>query len=244
MQAQSLLGSARTIDARLEDLLSVNLLAGSSVAWTHAAVIRETLGDVAEQLRASAPFPATGDSARTGDAVRTDDSSRTGDSVRTDDSSRTGDSTGEDEAFFDLLDALAANESATPERVAQFLDGGQQTLDRLRDAGRVGVRASTLVIPLDGESSGRNWWAVLEYLCESVDRLAAKASRLQSRVVVDGADSLLVTAWDSIAERLDVLRDVLDETIANGRYAGRSATVGEEPTEFVAWTADQFRSEE
>lgn len=210
MQAQSLLESTRTIDARLDDLLSVNLLAGSSVAWTHAAVIRATLGDVAEQLRASAPFPSSSDSTR------------------------------EDEAFLDLLGALAESEDPTPECVAELLDGGQQTIDRLRDADRVEIRASTLVVPLDGDPSGCNWWSLLKYLHESVGQLAAKAGRLRSRIVVDGTDNLLVTAWDSVAERLNVLGGVLDETIANGRYAGRSATVDDEPTEFVAWTADQF----
>jgi len=41
-----------------------------------------------------------------------------------------------------------------------------------------------------------------------------------------------------------VLADVLDEMTANGRYAGRQATVADdEPTGFASWTADQFGGE-
>lgn len=227
MQAKSLLGSARVIDRRLEDLLAANRLADAPEAWTHAAVIRETLGDVAEQLRASVPLPAASDEPDPDDG-----------------------------RFVRLLDAVAGERDPTLERVAEAVapesspadddspaSADTGPLDRLRDDDRVEVRGSTLVVPLGDDPAGRNWWAVLAYLHESVADLAAKASRVRSRMVVTGADGLLVEAWDSVAERLDVLGDVLDGMTANGRYAGRSVNAGDGPTEFVSWTADQFRSD-
>lgn len=223
MQAKSLLGSARVIDRRLEDLLAANLLSEGPAAWTHATAIRDALGDVAEQLRASVPLPAASD-----------------------------DPDATDETFFGLLDAVASDPDPTPERVAETLTGESPAdatdddgpLARLREDARVEVRGSRLVVPLGGDPAGRNWWAVLEYLRESVAALASKASRVRSRMVVTSADGLLVTAWDSVTERLDVLAEVLDEMTANGRYAGRQATAADEgPTEFVAWTADEFGGE-
>uniref|UniRef100_UPI0018E5816E hypothetical protein n=1 Tax=Halorussus litoreus TaxID=1710536 RepID=UPI0018E5816E len=89
MQAQSLLGSARVIDRRLEDLLSANRFAEAPEPWTHAAAIRDTLGDVAEQLRASVPLPAASD-----------------------------DPDDRDEQFVGLLDALAADFDPRVEQVA------------------------------------------------------------------------------------------------------------------------------
>ncbi len=213
MQAQSILGSARLVDRRLDDLLSATLLADDPAAWNHAAVVRATLTDVAEQLRAGAPFP-------------------------------TGDPAAADESLFGVLGVVAECGQATPERVAATIDGGETALDRLRAADRVEVTGSRLVVPLDGDSAGSNWLAVLEYLQKSVADLAAKASRVHSRVVVDGADPALVDAWDSVTERLDALETVLDETTANGRYAERSVAAGETPETFVAWTADQFRSQQ
>ncbi|WP_135827741.1 hypothetical protein [Halorussus halobius] len=226
MQAKSLLGSARVIDRRLEDLLAANLLSEGPAAWTHATAIRDALGDVAEQLRASVPLPAASD-----------------------------DPAPSDERFFGLLDAVAADPDPTPERVAEALADGSPAdatagddedgpLARLRADARVELRGSRLVVPLGDDPTGRNWWAVLEYLRESVAALASKASRVRSRMVVTSADGLLVTAWDSVTQRLDVLADVLEEMTANGRYAGRQATAADdESTEFVAWTADQFGSE-
>lgn len=247
MQAKSLLGSARTIDRRLEALLSANLLADGPEPWAHAVAIRATLGDVAEQLRASVPLPAASDDPDPGD-----------------------------ERFFRLLDVVAGDEP-TPERAAESLgddaalagessptggdppasgcdgedppasprdgpdaDGADGPLASLRAADRVEVRGSRLVVPLGDDPAGRNWWAVLAYLRESVADLAAKADRVHSRMVVTDADGLLVDAWDSVAERLDVLEEVLEAMTANGRYAGRSVNAGDGPTEFVAWTADQF----
>ncbi|NHN61193.1 MULTISPECIES: hypothetical protein [Halorussus] len=213
MQAQSLLGSARAVDRRLDDLLASTLLADDPAAWSHAAVVRETLTDVAEQLRASAPFPTGGDPAPAAGQFR------------------------------GLLGVLADCERPTPDRVAAGLDGGEATLDRLREAGRVEVRGPRLVVPLGRDPAGSNWWALLEFLAESVADLEAKASRIHGRAVVDGADAPVVDAWDSVTERLDALGEVLDETTANGRYAERSVTATGGPEEFVAWTADQFRRE-
>ena len=226
MQAKSLLGSARVIDQRLEDLLAANLLSEGPAAWTHATAIRDALGDVAEQLRASVPLPTAGD-----------------------------DPDAADERFLGLLDAVASDPDPTPERVAETLadespadaaapDADDGPLARLREDARVERRGSRLVVPLGDDPSGRNWWAVLEYLRESVAALASKASRVRSRMVVTSADGLLVAAWDSVTERLDVLAEVLGEMTANGRYAGRQATVTDDgPTEFVSWTADQFGGE-
>lgn len=228
MQAKSLLGSARAIDRRLEDLLSARLLADDPAAWTHAAAIRETLADVAEQLRASVPLPAAND-----------------ESAST-----------EEQAFVNLLGVLAEVADPTPEQVREMVEEskesgesgretgkeGDQPLDRLQAADRVEIRESTLVVPLGQDPAGRNWWAVLEYLRESVADLAGKASKVHSRLTVASADDLLVTVWDTVTERLDVLGAVLAEMTANGRYAGRHATADEGPTEFVAWTADQFTS--
>lgn len=214
MQAQSLLGSVRVINRRLEDLLSAALLAESTAAWRHATVVRETLDDLAEQLRASVPLPAA-----------------------------EGAPTPEDGAFFGLLDALGERAAPTPDRLSDRIEGGERTLDRLRSAGRVEVRGGRLVVPLGRHPEGRNWWALLEYLHESMADLATRASRVRDRIVVDDGAELLVTTWDSVVERLGALRDVLDEMTANGRYAGRRVRAGDGPTEFVAWTADQFRSE-
>lgn len=215
MQAQSLLGSTRAIDRLLDDLLSAALLADEPVARTGAAAVRETLADVAEQLRASVPLPAA-----------------------------RGGVTPEDRALFGLLGALAVCERATPERVADRVEGGERTLDRLRDADRIEVRGSALVVPLGRDPEGRNWWVLLEYLRDSTADLATKASRVRDRVVVDGGAAPLVTVWDSVVERLGALRDVLDEMTANGRYAGRRVRSGDGPTEFAAWAADQFRRKE
>lgn len=233
MHAKSLLGSARVIDSRLEDLLSASRLADAPESWTHAAVIRATLTDVAEQLRASVPLPAASD-----------------------------DPDANDERFVRLLDVVA--DDPTPERAAESVvaesvaggefdspaddaesdqpatDGEFDPIERFHEDGRVEVRGQALVVPLGDDPAGRNWWAVLEYLRESVADLAVKASRVHSRMVVTGAGGLLVDAWDSVAQRLDVLGDVLDGMTANGRYAGRQATAADGPTEFVAWTADQF----
>ncbi|UPW02276.1 hypothetical protein M0R88_09340 [Halorussus gelatinilyticus] len=214
MQAQSLLGSARALDRRLDDLLSATVLAGDPAAWDDAAVVRTTLTDVAEQLRAGAPFPTGGDPAP------------------------------RDEAFVGLLAALDERDRPTPERVAAALDGGERALDRLRETGRVEVAGSRVVVPLGRDPAGSNWWALLEYLRDSVADLAGKASRVRGRVVVDGADAALVAAWDSVVERLDALETVLDETTANGRYAERSVAAGDGPEQFVAWAADQFRSQQ
>lgn len=214
MQAKSLLGSARVIDRRLDELLSERLLADAPAAWTHAAVIRETLADVAEQLRASVPLPAASD-----------------------------EPTPDDAPFVRLLDVVAGDDDPTPERVAESVEG-DDPVDRLRADDRVEVRGPRLVVPLGHDPAGRNWWAVLEYLRASVADLADKASKVRSRLTVASADDLLVTAWDTVTERLDVLGEVLDEMTANGRYAGRHANADDGPTEFVAWAADQFNGEE
>jgi hypothetical protein len=214
MQAQSLLGSARLVDRRLDDLLSAALLADDPAAWNDAVVVREALTDVAEQLRASAPFPTGGDPA-----------------------------SGE-EAFVGLLGVIAESGRPTPEEVASTIEGGERALDRLRETGRIEVADSRVVVPLGRDPAGSNWWALLEYLRNSVADLATKASRVRGRVVVDDAGASLVAAWDSVVERLDALEAVLDETTANGRYAERSVAAGDGPEPFVEWAADQFRSQQ
>lgn len=210
MQAQSLLGSARVIDKRFEDLLSSAQLKDTSIAWTNAAVARHALGDVAEQLRASVPLPA-------------------------------GDRGTADESFSGLLDALATCKNPTVDLLAQSVSGGETTIERLCDAGRIQVHGSMLVVPLGSHPDGRNWWSLLEFLCEWVSALTTKADRVRDRVIVDGGGTPLVTVWNSVVERLDVLRDVLDEMTNNGCYTGRSMHAADGPTEFVTWTADQFR---
>lgn len=62
MYAESLLGAARDIERRIDELLSATALAGEPDTWRHAVVIRATLLDLAELLRANTPIPIDADS--------------------------------------------------------------------------------------------------------------------------------------------------------------------------------------
>ncbi|WP_455449156.1 hypothetical protein [Natrinema thermotolerans] len=206
MRGDSLLGGVRRIDEQGERLLSLRTFSGPEPA-RRVEIAMDALLDLAELLRAGAPFPPRLESdaaARTVDA-RPDGGSRVGET--------NGDADREDALVRRVLEAEYVRGATT---IEGFDDA---TADRIAAADRIETADSRVIVPLSRTVPyALNWRPVIETLLERLEGIRSAFGRVRDRVRAAGIDRPFAAGCEAIVAMLESLSLVIGRADAGGRY--------------------------
>ncbi|WP_200531156.1 hypothetical protein [Halorubrum sp. LN27] len=199
MRADSLLYGVRRVDEQGDRLLSMRTFSGPEPLRC-VDVALDALVDIAELLRAAAPFPPRVE-ARGGDGP-------TAVGPRTD-----GGPGAVDEAVAGVLAASYNRGSAALDRLDPAV------ADRVGDDERFETVDSRVLVPLS--SSGphaRNWPPVIEALLDRLDGVREDFERVARRVEASAVGGTLASGCRAVAEMLGTLAGVVRRADADTRY--------------------------
>lgn len=199
MRANSLLYGVRRIDEQGTKLLGMRTFSGPEPLRCVDAAL-DALVDVAELLRAAAPFPPRVEAPGADDSNTSDH--------RTD-----GGRGASDALVGGVLDASYERGSATLEGLDSAL------VDGLTDDDRLVTVDSRVVVPLSATGPyARNWPPVIEALLARVDGVREDFERVARRVEAAGAGGALATGCRAVVEMLGTLARVVQRADADTRY--------------------------
>ncbi|WP_128903755.1 hypothetical protein [Halorubrum amylolyticum] len=204
MRADSLLYGLRRVDEQGTRLLAMRTLSGPE-PLRRVDVAIDALVDLAELLRAAAPFPPRVE-ARGDDA----DGPRGGgaDGPRTDGGTRASDA-----LVASVLDASYERGSAALDRLDSAV------VDGLGGDERFETVDSRVVVPLSTTGPyARNWAPVIEALLARLDGVREDFERVARRVAASGTDGALATGCRAVVEMLGTLARVVRRADADARY--------------------------
>ncbi|ELY65905.1 hypothetical protein [Natrinema versiforme] len=213
MRADSLLQGVRRVDEQGERLLSVRTFSGSEPAlWVDTAMA--ALVDLAELLRAGAPFPP-----RLETEIETETSDRAGrDCLPDGGSGRTATGSGESPADRDDLVRLVL-ETGYERGSTPIGDLSPAVADRVAAADRLETVDSRVIVPLSATAPyARNWRPLIETLLERLEGVREDFERIVRRVQAGDVDGPLATGCEAIARMLETLSLVVRRADADTRY--------------------------
>ncbi|MFC4540395.1 hypothetical protein ACFO5R_00395 [Halosolutus amylolyticus] len=208
MRADSLLQGIRRVDEQGKRLLAVRTFSDPNPAW-RVDVAMATLVDVAELLRAGAPFPPRlveetcarpvkfefqpdGGTRKTGTGI---DSQKRDDLVRR------------------VLEVGYERGQATIERLEP------DVADRVAADDRFETVDSRVFVPLSASAPyARNWRPLIRTALERLEDVLDDFRRIVSRVQASGAAGALTIGCESIVEMLETLSIVVRRADADTRY--------------------------
>ncbi|MGQ3413020.1 hypothetical protein ACT4ML_12250 [Natrinema sp. LN54] len=214
MRADSLLQGVRRVDEQGERLLSVRTFSGSEPAlWVDIAMA--ALVDLAELLRAGAPFPPrleTETEAEAGD--------RAGRECRPDGGSEPATGTEGKPAERDEADIVRLVLETGYERGSTPIERLEPAVaDRVAAADRLETVDSRVIVPLSTTAPyARNWRPLIETLLERLEGVREDFERIVRRVRAGDADGPLATGCEAIAQMLETLSLVVRRADADTRY--------------------------
>lgn len=211
MRADSLLQGVRRVDEQGERLLSVRTFSGSEPAlWVDIAMA--ALVDLAELLRAGAPFPPRLETeAEAGD--------RAGRDYRPDGGSGET-ATGSEGGPADQDDLVRLVLETGYERGSTPIERLEPAVaDRVAAADRLETVDSRVIVPLSTTAPyARNWRPLIETLLERLEGVREDFGRIVRRVRAGDADRPLATGCEAIAQMLETLSLVVRRADADTRY--------------------------
>ncbi|WP_256393083.1 hypothetical protein [Natronoarchaeum rubrum] len=201
MRANSLLQGVRRVDQQGAALLSLRTFSGAGPTW-RIDVAMSALVDIAELLRAAAPFPPHQRSATAIDDYRSDGGEVVDEAaVRRDD------------LVPAVLDASYERGGATVESLEPDVAEQVEASRRLRTVD------SWIFVPLSPSGPyARNWKPVLETLLARLDDVLDDFRRIVGRVRADDSDAALTSGCDAIVEMVETLVRILRQADAGTRY--------------------------
>ncbi|OLZ42564.1 hypothetical protein A6E15_17055 [Natrinema saccharevitans] len=206
MRGDSLLGGVRRVDEQGSRLLSLRTFSGPEPA-RRVEIAMDALLDLAELLRAGAPFPPR---------LEPDAAARTAD-ARPDGGSRVGGTNGDE----DCEDALVRRVLAAGyERGATTVEGfDDATADRIAAANRLETVDSRVIVPLSRTAPHAfNWRPVIEALLDRLEGVRSAFGRVRDRVRAAGIDRPFAAGCEAIVAMLESLSLVVERADAGGRY--------------------------
>lgn len=199
MWAGSLLCGLRRVDEQREKLLGIRTFSGRK-SLQRIEIVLDTLVDIAELLRAAAPFPPRAD---------IDPSAENSGETRTDVS---------DAQVMDVLDTSYEFGSARLDRFEPVV------ADRITSNDRFKTVNSWVIVPLSATGPhAHNWAPVITALLARLDDLCRDFDRIVGRVTAGESDETLVAGCRTITEMLETLHRVVQRADASTRYV-RSRT--------------------
>ncbi|APW97324.1 hypothetical protein CHINAEXTREME_05845 [Halobiforma lacisalsi AJ5] len=206
MHADSLLRGVGRVAEQGEHLLSLRTLSGPDPS-RRVDVAMGALVDLAELLRAGAPFPPRPEVAGRGNDSRVphpDGGSR----------ESSPDDTGTEDALVRrVLEVGDEHDEVTLEAFDPAV------ADRIADASRFETVGSRVVVPLSSAVPyARNWRPVIEALIDRVEDALEDFRRIVRRVRAAGGNGTLVTGCEAVVEMLETLALVVQRADADARY--------------------------
>lgn len=205
MRGDSLLGGVRRIDEQGERLLSLRTLSGPEPA-RRVEIATDALLDLAELLRAGAPFPPRVEAEATPAADARPDG---------------GAPSTEPRRAAERGDALVRRVlEAGYERGATTVEGfDDATADRIAAADRLETAGSRVIVPLSRTAPyALNWRPVIEALLERLEGVRSEFERVRDRVRAAGIDRPFAAGCEAIVGMLESLSLVLERADAGVRY--------------------------
>lgn len=197
MRADSLLHGVRRIEDQGEDLLAMRTYSGEEPA-RRIDIAMDALLDIAELLRAGAPFPPRVDGHGTGE-YRPDGG--------TDTVSR------EDDLVARVLETSYERGGATIERF------DAETAKRVMTGNRFETVDSWVIVPLGSSPPySRNWRPVVEALLARLEDVLDDFERIGRRIGVAGVEGAFATGCESVVAMLETLRRIVRRADADARY--------------------------
>lgn len=197
MRAESLLHGVRRIDDQGETLLSLRTYSGSEPA-RRIDIAMDALLDIAELLRAGAPFPPRVDASATGE-YRPDGGT---DPIERD-----------DDLVGHVLETSYECGGTTIERL------GAEAADRVATHDRFETVGTWVIVPLGSAPPyARNWRPVIETLLAQLDSVLDDFDRIVRRIDASGNEGPLATGCRDVVEMLETIRRVVRRADADTRY--------------------------
>ena len=207
MRADSLLQGVRRIDHQGERLLGLRTFSGAEPS-RRIEVTMTTLVDLAELLRASAPFPRRieGDLAAWTESEYCPDGGLSETVVGQQ-------SSDEDGLVRRLIERSYEQGPLTVDRLAP------ETVDRVAVADRLATVDSWVIVPLSATTPyAHNWWPVVAVLLDRLDEIVAGFRRLARRATTESAGGPFAAGCEVIVDMLETLLAVVRRADANSRY--------------------------
>lgn len=228
MRADSLLGGVRRIDEQGERLLSLRTFSGPEPA-RRVEIATDALLDLAELLRAGAPFPPR---------LEPDAAARTVDARP--DGGSSADGPHGDALVRRVLEAGYERGATT---VEEFDDG---TADRIAAADRLETAGSRVIVPLSRTAPHAfNWRPVIEALLERLEGIRSTFGRVRDRVRAAGIDRPFAAGCEAIVAMLESLSLVIERADAGVRYVrDRTDQRQDELLSTIADATTQLRGDE
>lgn len=225
MRADSLLYGLRRVDEQGTELLAMRTFSGAEPLW-RVEIALDALVDLAELLRAAAPFPPRVEE-RPADGPGT-----TG--PRTDGGARTSDA-----LVSSVLDA-------SYERGSPSLDGlGSVVMEGIADDARLETVDSRVIVPLSATGPyARNWLPVIETLLARLDEVRKDFERVARRAEASGNSGAFAAGSRAVVEMLGTLARVVRRADADARYVrDRMDHSQQELLSTIATATTQLRSD-
>ncbi|SER37342.1 hypothetical protein [Natrinema salaciae] len=208
MRADSLLQGVRRVDEQGERLLSVRTFSGPDPAWW-VDVAMAALVDLAELLRAGAPFPPRLEAEAGARSVELE--------YRPDGGTREAgaeiDPQERDDVVRRVLEAGYERGETTIERLEP------DVADRVAADDRFETVGSRVFVPLSATAPyARNWRPLVRTVLDHLEDVLADFRRIVSRVRAAGAARPLTIGCESIVEMLETLSLVVRRADADSRY--------------------------
>lgn len=205
MWAASLLCGLRRVDEQGEKLLRIRAFSGGEPLH-RIKIALDTLGDLAELLRAAAPFPPR---------VDIDASSENS----TDDRTAVSDA-----QLMDVLDTSYEFGSARLDRVESVI------ADRITGDERVKTVGSWVIVPLSATGPhARNWAPVIKTLLTRLSDVCRDFDRIMGRIEAGEREGVLVSGCRTVKTMLETLLRVVQRADASTRYVhNRTSHDGQE----------------
>ncbi|NGM68960.1 hypothetical protein G6M89_08030 [Natronolimnobius sp. AArcel1] len=205
MRADSLLQGIRRIDRQGEQLLSLRTFSGVELGHRIDATM-DALVDLAELLRAGAPFPPRVELVSNAGGGR---SSRT--------NVTNPNCTDADRDEFPLVRRVLETSYERGGATTDQLDPG--IANRVVTDERFETVDSWVLVPLSGaEPYASNWRPVIETLSARLDRIVEDFRRIVRRVRAAETDRLLINGCEAVVEMLETLLLVVQRADADSRY--------------------------
>lgn len=212
MRADSLLQGVRRVDEQGAQLLAVRTFSGSEPA-VRVDIAMAALVDLAELLRAGAPFPP-----RLETETESEADDRAGRDYRPDGGAEleteNGDGPAEQDELVRLILETGYERGSTP-----IEDFEPAVADRVAAADRLETVDSRVIVPLAGTAPyARNWTPLIETLLARLEGVREDFGRIVRRVRADDVDGPLATGCEAIAQMLETLSLVVRRADADTRY--------------------------
>ncbi|ELY44632.1 hypothetical protein [Natronorubrum tibetense] len=217
MRADSLLQGVRRVDEQGDRLLAVRTFSDTDPSRRIDETI-DVLLDLAELLRAGAPFPprTEGDPSRSGGT----DTERKSLEYRPDGGFQGGGATDTHSRRDDLVRRVLETSYERGSAPIELFDS--ETVDRVTTDDRLETVDSWVIVPLSSIAPyADNWHPVIETLLEHLDEILEDFRRVERRVRVAESDRALRADCGTVVEMLETLVFVIRRAVADSRYVHR-----------------------